>query len=52
MRLTFAELKRSAMPAVTWSRAFISTLAEEAAKDRAALVCKLNGYNQLAEVKS
>jgi hypothetical protein len=32
--------------------AFISTLAEEAAKDRAALVCKLNSYNQLAEVKS
>jgi hypothetical protein len=31
--------------------AFISTLAEEAAKDRAALVCKLNSYNQLAEVK-
>jgi hypothetical protein len=32
--------------------AFISTLADEAAKDRAALVCKLNSYNQLAEVKS
>lgn len=32
--------------------AFIFTLAEEAAKDRAALICKLNGYNQLAEVKS
>ena len=32
--------------------AFISTLAEEAAKDRAALVCKLNSYNQLDEVKS
>ena len=32
--------------------AFISTLAEEAAKDRAALVCKLNSYNQLEEVKS
>jgi len=32
--------------------AFISALAEEAAKDRAALVCKLNSYNQLAEVKS
>ena len=31
--------------------AFISTLAEEAAKDRAALICKLNSYNQLAEVK-
>jgi hypothetical protein len=31
---------------------FISTLAEEAAKDRAALVCKLNSYNQLEEVKS
>jgi len=32
--------------------AFISTLAEEAAKDRAALVCKLNSYNQVEEVKS
>ncbi len=32
--------------------AFISTLAEEATKDRAALVCKLNSYHQLAEVKS
>jgi hypothetical protein len=32
--------------------AFISTLAEEAAKDRAALICKLNSYNRLAEVKS
>jgi len=32
--------------------AFISTLADEAAKDRAALICKLNSYNQLAEVKS
>jgi hypothetical protein len=32
--------------------AFISKLAEEAAKDRAALVCKLNSYNQLEEVKS
>jgi hypothetical protein len=32
--------------------AFIFTLAEEAAKDRAALVCKLNSYNQLEEVKS
>jgi len=32
--------------------AFISTLADEAAKDRAALICKLNGYNQLEEVKS
>ena len=31
--------------------AFISTLAEEAAKDRAALICKLNSYNQLEEVK-
>ena len=31
--------------------AFISTLAEEAAKDRAALICKLNSYNQLQEVK-
>ena len=27
--------------------AFISTLADEAAKDRAALICKLNSYNQL-----
>ena len=32
--------------------AFISMLADEAAKDRAALVSKLNSYNQLAEVKS
>jgi hypothetical protein len=32
--------------------AFISTLADEAAEDRAALVCKLNSYNQLEEVKS
>jgi hypothetical protein len=32
--------------------AFISRLAEEAAKDRAALVCKLNSYNQLEEVNS
>jgi hypothetical protein len=32
--------------------AFMSTLAEEAVKDRAALICKLNSYNQLAEVKS
>jgi hypothetical protein len=30
--------------------AFISTLADEAAKDRAALICKLNSYNQVAEV--
>jgi len=32
--------------------AFISTLAQEAAKDHAALICKLNSYNQLQEVKS
>jgi len=32
--------------------AFISTLADEAAKDRAALICKLNSYNQPEEVKS
>ena len=32
--------------------AFVSTLAEEAAKDRAALVCKLNSYSQPEEVKS
>jgi hypothetical protein len=32
--------------------AFISTLADEAAKDRAGLICKLNSYNQLEEVKS
>jgi hypothetical protein len=31
--------------------AFISTLTEEAAKDRAALVCKLNSYNQPEEVR-
>jgi len=32
--------------------AFISTLGEEAAKDRAALVCKLNSYSQPEEVRS
>jgi hypothetical protein len=32
--------------------AFISTLAEEATKDRAALLCKLNSYSQLEEMKS
>ena len=32
--------------------AFISTVAEEAAKDRAALVCKLNSYSQPQEVGS
>ena len=32
--------------------AFVSTLTEEAAKDRAALVCKLNSYSQPEEVKS
>ena len=32
--------------------AFVSTVAEEAAKDRAALICKLNSYSQTAEVKS
>ena len=32
--------------------AFISTVAEEAAKDRAALICKLNSYSQPEEVKS
>jgi len=31
--------------------AFISTLAEEAAKDRSALVCKLNSYSQVVEIK-
>src|ERR1700751_2239166 len=31
--------------------AFISTLTEEAAKDRGALVCKLMSYNPLSEVK-
>ena len=31
---------------------FVSTLADEASKDRAALVCKLNGYSQPEEVKS
>jgi hypothetical protein len=29
--------------------AFVSTVAEEAAKDRAALVCKLNSYSQRAK---
>jgi hypothetical protein len=32
--------------------AFVSTVAQEAAKDRAALVCKLNSYSQPAEVNS
>ena len=32
--------------------AFISTVTEEAAKDRAALICKLNSYSQPEEVKS
>jgi hypothetical protein len=32
--------------------AFISTLAEEATKDRAELICKLNSYKQVEEVKS
>ena len=32
--------------------AFVSTVAEEAAKDRSALVCKLNSYGQPEEVKS
>ncbi len=32
--------------------AFVSTVAEEAASDRAALVCKLNSYSQPQEVKS
>ena len=32
--------------------AFVSTVAEEAAKDRAALICKLNSYSQTVEVKS
>jgi hypothetical protein len=32
--------------------AFVSTMAEEAAKDRAALLCKLNSYSQPEEVRS
>ena len=32
--------------------AFVSTVAEEAAKDRAALICKLNSYSQPEEVRS
>jgi hypothetical protein len=32
--------------------AFVSTVAEEAAKDRAALLCKLNSYSQPEEVRS
>ena len=32
--------------------AFVSTVAEEAAKDRVALVCKLNSYSQPQEVNS
>ncbi|MFZ1975631.1 MAG: hypothetical protein WAU89_22495 [Candidatus Acidiferrales bacterium] len=33
-------------------KAFVSTVTEEAAKDRAVLICKLNSYSQAAEVKS
>jgi hypothetical protein len=32
--------------------AFVSTITEEAANNRAALVCKLNSYNQPEEVRS
>jgi len=32
--------------------AFVSTVAREAASDRAALICKLNSYNQPEEVRS
>ena len=32
--------------------AFVSTVAEEAAKDRSALICRLNSYGQPEEVKS
>ncbi len=32
--------------------AFVSTVAQEAASDRAALICKLNSYGQPQEVKS
>jgi hypothetical protein len=32
--------------------AFVSTVGEEAAKDRAALICKLNSYSQPEEVRS
>ncbi len=32
--------------------AFVSTVTEEAAKDRAALICKLNSYSQPQEVRS
>jgi hypothetical protein len=32
--------------------AFVSTVAEEAAKDRAALLCKLNSYSEPEEVRS
>jgi len=32
--------------------AFVSTVAEEAAKDRPALICKLNGYSQPEEVRA
>jgi hypothetical protein len=31
---------------------FVSTITEEAANNRAALVCKLNSYNQPEEVRS
>jgi hypothetical protein len=32
--------------------AFVSTISEEAANDRASLICKLNSYNQPEEVRS
>jgi hypothetical protein len=32
-------------------KSFVSTIAEEAANNRAALVCKLNSYNQPEEVR-
>jgi hypothetical protein len=31
---------------------FVSTISQEAANNRAALVCKLNSYNQPEEVRS
>jgi len=32
--------------------AFVSTVAQEGVSDRAALLCKLNGYSQPQEVRS
>jgi hypothetical protein len=43
---TFREASRDLV------ESFVSTISEEAANNRAALVCKLNSYNQPEEVRS